>query len=103
MHASWPVAGPIDEHLLRMSAYLFETVRECRARLTAIVKKTGKPAALTAPSRATIFVAKHYVAWRQRVLSELSRMHKVLRAVQLQPCRDCASSSKRKRYVGSHI
>lgn len=33
MHASWPVAGPVDESLIRSSQYLMEVAHDLRLRL----------------------------------------------------------------------
>ena len=33
MHASWPVAGPVDELLIRSSEYLMDAAHEFRLRL----------------------------------------------------------------------
>lgn len=35
MKASWPVAGPVDEVLIRSSQYLMETAHDLRLRLKA--------------------------------------------------------------------
>lgn len=35
MKASWPVAGPVDEILIRSSQYLMETAHDLRLRLKA--------------------------------------------------------------------
>lgn len=33
MNASWPVAGPVDESLIRSSQYLMEVAHDLRLRL----------------------------------------------------------------------
>lgn len=36
MDASWPVAGPVDEVLVRSSDYLMDAIHEFRLRLKAL-------------------------------------------------------------------
>lgn len=38
MKASWPVAGPVDEILIRSSQYLMETAHDLRLRLKAYLQ-----------------------------------------------------------------
>lgn len=38
MKASWPVAGPVDEILIRSSQYLMETAHDLRLRLKAYMQ-----------------------------------------------------------------
>lgn len=38
MKASWPVAGPVDEVLIRSSQYLMETAHDLRLRLKAYMQ-----------------------------------------------------------------
>ncbi|KAJ3589814.1 hypothetical protein NHX12_010655 [Muraenolepis orangiensis] len=58
MKASWPVAGPVDEVLIRSSQYKGDT------------KPPGRP------SHCTIYVAKSYPPWQHSALSLLGKHYK---------------------------
>ncbi|KAM9694288.1 leucine--tRNA ligase, cytoplasmic isoform 1-T1 [Trichechus inunguis] len=75
MKASWPVAGPVDEALIRSSQYLMEVAHDLRLRLKNYVmpargKKTDKQPPQR-PSHCTIYVAKNYPPWQHTTLSVL--------------------------------
>ncbi|XP_051019877.1 leucine--tRNA ligase, cytoplasmic [Acomys russatus] len=75
MHASWPVAGPVDESLIRSSQYLMEVAHDLRLRLKNYMmppkgKKTDKQPPQR-PSHCTIYVAKNYPLWQHVTLSVL--------------------------------
>ncbi|KAM6148897.1 leucine--tRNA ligase, cytoplasmic [Erethizon dorsatum] len=75
MNASWPVAGPVDETLLRSSQYLMEVAHDLRLRLKSYMmpakgKKTDKQPPLR-PSHCTIYVAKNYPLWQHTTLMVL--------------------------------
>ncbi|XP_040855077.1 leucine--tRNA ligase, cytoplasmic [Ochotona curzoniae] len=75
MTASWPVAGPVDEVLIRSSQYLMEVAHELRLRLKSYMmpakgKKTDKQPPQK-PSHCTIFVTKNYPPWQHMTLSVL--------------------------------
>lgn len=75
MHASWPVAGPVDESLIRSSQYLMEVAHDLRLRLKNYMmpakgKKTDKQLPQR-PSHCTIYVAKNYPLWQHVTLSVL--------------------------------
>uniref|UniRef100_A0A8D0AU92 Leucine--tRNA ligase, cytoplasmic n=1 Tax=Sander lucioperca TaxID=283035 RepID=A0A8D0AU92_SANLU len=80
MKASWPVAGPVDEILIRSSQYLMETAHDLRLRLKAYMqppknkKVESKPPAK--PSHCTIYVAKSYPPWQHSALSLLGKHYK---------------------------
>ncbi|CAJ0950199.1 unnamed protein product [Ranitomeya imitator] len=77
MHASWPVAGPADEVLIRSSQYLTETAHDLRLRLKNYMApakgKKGDKAPPLKPSHCTIYVAKTYPPWQHITLSALRR------------------------------
>ncbi|KAM4875852.1 leucine--tRNA ligase, cytoplasmic [Thomomys bottae] len=75
MNASWPVAGPVDEVLIRSSQYLMEVAHDLRLRLKnytmpAKGKKADKQPPQK-PSHCTIYVAKNYPPWQHSTLSLL--------------------------------
>uniref|UniRef100_A0A673V2P3 Leucine--tRNA ligase, cytoplasmic n=1 Tax=Suricata suricatta TaxID=37032 RepID=A0A673V2P3_SURSU len=75
MNASWPLAGPVDEALIRSSQYLMEVAHDLRLRLKNYMmpakgKKTDKQAPQK-PSHCTIYVAKSYPPWQHTTLSVL--------------------------------
>ncbi|XP_033622748.1 leucine--tRNA ligase, cytoplasmic isoform X1 [Fukomys damarensis] len=75
MNASWPVAGPVDEILIRSSQYLTEVAHDLRLRLKNYMmpakgKKTEKQPPQR-PSHCTIYVAKNYPPWQHTTLSVL--------------------------------
>ncbi|XP_007947303.1 leucine--tRNA ligase, cytoplasmic [Orycteropus afer afer] len=75
MNASWPVAGPVDEALIRSSQYLMEVAHDLRLRLKNYMmpvkgKKTDKHPPQK-PSHCTIYVAKNYPSWQHTTLSVL--------------------------------
>uniref|UniRef100_A0A8I3X038 Leucine--tRNA ligase, cytoplasmic n=1 Tax=Callithrix jacchus TaxID=9483 RepID=A0A8I3X038_CALJA len=77
MNASWPVAGPVDEVLIRSSQYLMEVTHDLRLRLKTYMmpakgKKTDKQP-LQKPSHCTIYVAKTYPPWQHTALSVLRK------------------------------
>ncbi|XP_047411762.1 leucine--tRNA ligase, cytoplasmic [Sciurus carolinensis] len=72
MNASWPVAGPVDEALIRSSQYLMEVAHDLRLRLKNYMmptkgKKTDKQPSQR-PSHCTIYVAKNYPPWQHTTL-----------------------------------
>uniref|UniRef100_A0A3Q2T4B4 Leucine--tRNA ligase, cytoplasmic n=1 Tax=Fundulus heteroclitus TaxID=8078 RepID=A0A3Q2T4B4_FUNHE len=80
MKASWPVAGPVDEILIRSSQYLMETAHDLRLRLKAYMlppkNKKGETKPPTKPSHCTIYVAKSYPSWQHSALSLLGKHYK---------------------------
>ncbi|XP_027462344.1 leucine--tRNA ligase, cytoplasmic isoform X1 [Zalophus californianus] len=75
MSASWPLAGPVDEALIRSSQYLMEVAHDLRLRLKNYMmpakgKKTDKQPPQK-PSHCTIYVAKNYPSWQHTTLSLL--------------------------------
>uniref|UniRef100_A0A1A8CRV3 Leucine--tRNA ligase, cytoplasmic n=1 Tax=Nothobranchius kadleci TaxID=1051664 RepID=A0A1A8CRV3_NOTKA len=77
MKASWPVAGPVDEILIRSSQYLMETAHDLRLRLKAYMlppkNKKGDAKPPAKPSHCTIYVAKSYPPWQHSALSLLGK------------------------------
>ncbi|XP_032431921.1 leucine--tRNA ligase, cytoplasmic [Xiphophorus hellerii] len=80
MKASWPVAGPIDEVLIRSSQYLMETAHDLRLRLKAYMlppkSKKGDSKPPAKPSHCTIYVAKSYPPWQHSALFLLGKHYK---------------------------
>uniref|UniRef100_A0AAQ5Y377 Leucine--tRNA ligase, cytoplasmic n=1 Tax=Amphiprion ocellaris TaxID=80972 RepID=A0AAQ5Y377_AMPOC len=80
MKASWPVAGPVDEILIRSSQYLMETAHDLRLRLKAYMlppkNKKGDSKPPAKPSHCTIYVAKTYPPWQHSALSLLGKHYK---------------------------
>ncbi|KAM4746906.1 leucine--tRNA ligase, cytoplasmic [Rhinophrynus dorsalis] len=86
MKSSWPVAGPVDEVLIRSSQYLTETAHDLRLRLkTYLAPAKGKKVDKQPPqkpSHCTIYVAKNYPPWQHTTLLTL-RKHYQANAGQL--------------------
>uniref|UniRef100_A0A673AVH9 Leucine--tRNA ligase, cytoplasmic n=1 Tax=Sphaeramia orbicularis TaxID=375764 RepID=A0A673AVH9_9TELE len=80
MKASWPVAGPVDEILIRSSQYLMETAHDLRLRLKAYMlppkNKKGDSKPPAKPSHCMIYVAKSYPPWQHSALSLLGKHYK---------------------------
>uniref|UniRef100_A0AAY4AR72 leucine--tRNA ligase n=1 Tax=Denticeps clupeoides TaxID=299321 RepID=A0AAY4AR72_9TELE len=75
LKATWPVAGRVDEVLMRSSQYLMETAHDLRLRLKAYMQPPkNKPPAK--PSHCTVYVAKHYPPWQHSTLSLLGKHYK---------------------------
>uniref|UniRef100_A0A8C4E869 Leucine--tRNA ligase, cytoplasmic n=1 Tax=Dicentrarchus labrax TaxID=13489 RepID=A0A8C4E869_DICLA len=78
--ASWPVAGPVDEILMRSSQYLMETAHDLRLRLKAYMQppksKKGDSKPPAKPSHCNIYVAKSYPPWQHSALSLLGKHYK---------------------------
>ncbi|XP_074147817.1 leucine--tRNA ligase, cytoplasmic isoform X1 [Sminthopsis crassicaudata] len=77
MKAVWPLAGPVDEVLIRSSQYLMEVAHDLRLRLKNYMmpakgKKVDKQPHQK-PSHCTIYVAKNYPPWQHTTLSVLRR------------------------------
>uniref|UniRef100_A0A8C5QZ24 Leucine--tRNA ligase, cytoplasmic n=1 Tax=Leptobrachium leishanense TaxID=445787 RepID=A0A8C5QZ24_9ANUR len=75
MKATWPVAGPVDEVLIRSSQYLTEATHELRLRLKNYMapakgKKVDKQPPQK-PTHCTIYVAKTYPPWQHTTLLNL--------------------------------
>ncbi|XP_005996155.1 leucine--tRNA ligase, cytoplasmic isoform X2 [Latimeria chalumnae] len=77
MEATWPVAGPVDEILIRSSQYLMETAHDLRLRLktytTPAKGKKGDNKPPQKPSHCTVYVAKNYPPWQHITLSVLHK------------------------------
>ncbi|XP_023371390.1 leucine--tRNA ligase, cytoplasmic [Otolemur garnettii] len=75
LNASWPVAGPVDEVLIRSSQYLMEVAHDLRLRLkNYMMPAKGKKIdnhLPQKPSHCTIYVAKNYPPWQHTTLSIL--------------------------------
>ncbi|XP_061658877.1 leucine--tRNA ligase, cytoplasmic [Syngnathoides biaculeatus] len=78
--ASWPVAGPVDEILIRSSQYLMETAHDLRLRLKAYMvppkNKKGDSKPPAKPTHCTIYVAKSYPTWQHSALALLGKYYK---------------------------
>ncbi|XP_041049891.1 leucine--tRNA ligase, cytoplasmic isoform X1 [Carcharodon carcharias] len=72
MKARWPVAGPVDEILIRSSQYLMETAHDVRLRaknyMIAGKGKKGDAKPTQKPSHCNIYVAKNYPPWQHTTL-----------------------------------
>ncbi|KAK7097865.1 leucine--tRNA ligase, cytoplasmic-like [Littorina saxatilis] len=75
MHAAWPVAGPVDELLIRSSEYLMDAAHEFRIRLKSVLNP-GKNKKASPPTHGTIWVAKTYPPWQNTVLTTLKQLYK---------------------------
>ncbi|XP_051534257.1 leucine--tRNA ligase, cytoplasmic-like [Myxocyprinus asiaticus] len=80
MKASWPIAGAVDEVLIRSSQYLMDTAHDLRLRLKAYMQpaksKKGDNKPPAKPTHCTIYVAKTYPPWQHNALSLLGKHYK---------------------------
>lgn len=87
--AKWPAGGPVNEILVKSSAYLIEAAHSFRILLKNHIanqtkKGKGKQGAQTTPPSApqkptvgVIFVAKTFPPWQSAVLTTLKNLHDV--------------------------
>ncbi|XP_041463442.1 leucine--tRNA ligase, cytoplasmic-like isoform X1 [Lytechinus variegatus] len=76
MRASWPVAGSVDDVLVRSSEYLMDTAHELRLRVKMAMnppKKKGAPPPRK-PTHGIIYVAKNFPPWQNAVLTKLKEL-----------------------------
>jgi len=83
LHEQWPVAGPIDEVLVKSSCYIMEVAHSFRIILKnhtqpkKSTKGTSDIAAIEKPTHATIWVAKKFPPWQATVLITLKQLYDV--------------------------
>jgi leucyl-tRNA synthetase len=83
LHERWPIAGPIDDVLVKSSCYLMETAHSFRivlknhAQPRKPSKGTASISAAEKPTHATIWVAKTFPPWQSTVLKTLKQLHDV--------------------------
>lgn len=85
--ARWPVGGPVDDILVKSSAYLIEAAHSFRILLKNFIanqlkKGKGKAGAQPGPSAApqkpnlgVIYVAKTFPPWQSTVLTTMKKLH----------------------------
>ncbi|CAB3235804.1 unnamed protein product [Arctia plantaginis] len=79
LHATWPVAGEIDEVSIKASNYLMDAAHSFRIYLKnhCAVKKPKKgeaPKPERKPNKAVIWVAKEYPKWQHIILTTLKEL-----------------------------
>ncbi|XP_046624335.1 leucine--tRNA ligase, cytoplasmic [Neodiprion virginianus] len=80
LNARWPMAGPIDEILVKSSQYLMEAAHTFRIHLKnqLTVKKPAKgkaaPSPPEIPTFGTIWVAKTFPPWQSTVLTSMKQL-----------------------------
>lgn len=86
--AGWPTGGPVDEVLVKSSAYLIEAAHSFRLLLKNFIanqskKGKGKSAQQTViatpqkPTTGVVFVAKTFPPWQSTVLTTMKKLHDV--------------------------
>ncbi|CAG2062926.1 unnamed protein product, partial [Timema podura] len=79
VRATWPVAGPVDDILVKSSCYLMEAAHSFRIQLKYHTqpKKPGKgdTVGVSKPTHADIWIAKTYPPWQSTVLTTLSQLY----------------------------
>uniref|UniRef100_A0A1B6IUA7 leucine--tRNA ligase n=1 Tax=Homalodisca liturata TaxID=320908 RepID=A0A1B6IUA7_9HEMI len=82
VRATWPIPGPVDEALVRSSAYVMEAAHSFRLQFKNHLSagKKGKKQSSAdqtseKPTYATIWVAKTYPPWQSTVLTTMKEMH----------------------------
>ncbi|XP_075235373.1 leucyl-tRNA synthetase [Lycorma delicatula] len=81
--AKWPVGGPVDEVLVKSSAYLMEAAHSFRLKLInhmQMGKKKGGKQQLNSqqnekPSHAVIWIAKTFPPWQSTVLTTMKELY----------------------------
>lgn len=76
LRAQWPVAGEVDDILMKASNYLMDAAHEFRVRLKAVMQPKIKKNEVQKPTHATIWVAKTYPPWQSLVLTTLQNLFK---------------------------
>lgn len=80
LHETWPVAGPIDEVLVKSSCYLMEAAHLFRISLKNFMqprksnKGTTSASVPEKPNQTTIWVAKKFPSWQATVLTTLKQL-----------------------------
>jgi leucyl-tRNA synthetase len=79
LHEQWPIAGPVDDVLVKSSCYLMEAAHLFRIVLKNHTqpRKPSKGAGSEKPTHATIWVAKTFPPWQSTVLKTLKQLHDV--------------------------
>jgi leucyl-tRNA synthetase len=81
LHERWPVAGPIDEVLVKSSCYIMEVAHSFRIFLKNLTqprrftKGTSDISSTQKPTHATIWVAKKFPPWQATVLMTLKQLY----------------------------
>lgn len=79
----WPKAEPVDEILIKSSAYLMEAAHSFRIYIrNQCAPKKGKKGQANAPppekpTEATVWIAKSYPPWQSIVLTTLKEFYDV--------------------------
>lgn len=73
LNAKFPVAGEVDEKLIRDSEYLMASAHSFRVTQKKLMSKTGTPK----PSTGTVWIAKTYPPWQCCVLKTMKELYEV--------------------------
>eukprot|EP00794_Sanderia_malayensis_P007562 gene7562-8400_t len=80
MKACWPIAGDVNEGILKSSQYLMDCAREFRLRLKNMIavqekgkKKSTEP--LKKPTQGVVYIAKAYPTWQHKTLVTLKQLY----------------------------
>jgi leucyl-tRNA synthetase len=83
VHERWPVAGPVDEVLVKSSCYIMEVAHSFRIWLKNLTqpkkstKRTSNVPAAAKPTHATIWIAKKFPPWQATVLMTMKQLYDV--------------------------
>lgn len=83
LHERWPVAGPVDEVLVKSSCYIMEVAHSFRLWLKNLTqpkkstKGTSNVSAAAKPTHATIWVGKKFPPWQATVLMTMKQLYDV--------------------------
>jgi leucyl-tRNA synthetase len=82
LHERWPVAGPIDEVLVKSSCYIMEVAHSFRIWLKNLTqpkktKGTSNVSAAAKTTHANILVAKKFTPWQATVLMTMKQLYDV--------------------------
>lgn len=72
VNAKWPVAGDVDENLIRDSEYLMSTAHAFRVTQKKLIAKSAAK-----PSNGTVWIAKTYPPWQCAVLNTMKQLYEV--------------------------
>lgn len=79
LDARWPVAGEINEILIKSSQYLEEAAHTFRVLLKNYLTppKSAKNVKISKPEQGIIWVAKSYPCWQSIILTTMKEMYTV--------------------------
>jgi leucyl-tRNA synthetase len=82
--ARWPLAGAVEQELVKASSYLMDTAHAFRLHLKNFLHQQRKPRkgaaaveAVEKPTHGIVWVAKTFPPWQSAVLTAMKKLHNV--------------------------